>query len=85
VGKYNWHSWKKLKSKDFSFWKKTLSTCNEKYMKIRINFFVGKKLSMVKENNMKIMDDFSLWDENLSMVTENRMKIMDDFSLYQKL
>jgi hypothetical protein len=29
-------------------------------MKIRINFFVGKKLSMVKENNMKIMDDFSL-------------------------
>ncbi len=46
---------------------------------------MGKKLSMVKENNMKIMDDFSLWDKNLSMVMENRMKIMDDFSLYQKL
>jgi len=22
---------------------------------------VGKKLSMVKENNLKIIDDFSLW------------------------
>ncbi len=33
---------------------------------------------MVKENNMKIMDDFSLWDKKLSMVKENIMKIMDD-------
>jgi hypothetical protein len=24
---------------------------------------VGKKLSMVKENNMKNMDDFSLWEK----------------------
>ncbi len=39
---------------------------------------MGKTLSMVKENNMKIMDDFSLWDKKLSMVKENIMKIMDD-------
>jgi hypothetical protein len=25
---------------------------------------VGKNLSMVKENNMKYIDDFSLWEKN---------------------
>jgi hypothetical protein len=25
---------------------------------------MGKKLSMVKENRMKIVDDFSLWEKN---------------------
>ncbi len=40
---------------------------------------------MVKENNMKLMDDLSLWDKILSMVKENKMKIMDDFSLWEKI
>jgi hypothetical protein len=44
---------------------------------------MGKKLSIVKENNMKIMDDFFLWDKKLSMVKENRMNIIDDFSLWE--
>ncbi len=39
---------------------------------------------MVKENNIKIMDDFSLWDKKLLMVKENRIKIMNDFSLWEK-
>jgi hypothetical protein len=25
---------------------------------------VGKKLSMVKENNIKVINDFSLWEKN---------------------
>ncbi len=53
-------------------------------MKNKDKFLCGKKISMVKENNMKIMDDFSLWDKQLSMAKENRMKIMDDFSLWEK-
>jgi hypothetical protein len=44
---------------------------------------MGKKLSVVKENNMKIMDDFFLWDKKISMVKENRMNIIDDFSLWE--
>jgi len=27
-------------------------------------FFMGKKLSMVKENRMKIIDDFFWWEKN---------------------
>jgi hypothetical protein len=44
---------------------------------------MGKQLSMVKENNMKIMDDFFLWNKKLSMVKENIMNITDDFSLWE--
>jgi len=32
-------------------------------MKIMDDFFMGKKLSRVKENRMKIMDDFPLWEK----------------------
>ncbi len=39
---------------------------------------MGKKKSVVKENRMKIMDDF-LMGKKLSMVKENRMKTTDDF------
>jgi hypothetical protein len=35
---------------------------------------------MVNENNIKNIDDFSLWEMFLSMVKENNMKNMDDFS-----
>jgi len=45
---------------------------------------MGKKISMVKENIMKIMEDFFVYGEKKSMVKENRMKIMDDFSLWEK-
>ncbi len=38
---------------------------------------------MVKENRMKIMDDFFM-GKKLSRVKENRMKIMDDFPLWEK-
>ncbi len=36
---------------------------------------MGKQLSMVKENNMKIMDDFSLWEKKIGFESLEDLEI----------
>jgi hypothetical protein len=45
---------------------------------------VGKHLSMVKENIMKLWIFFYGTNNYPCMVKENRMKIIDDFLLWKK-
>jgi hypothetical protein len=47
-------------------------------------FHCGEKNMHAKGNNMKNMDEISLWNKKLSMVQEKIMENMDEFFFWEK-